>query len=94
MIAEQRLFASSQISWYLNGSYLNSTAGLSTSWTNRPFWFDAESTYGLSLLTPILLSGINGNKYHFCGFCCNSQSVECLSGSSLHSRTAPLLRES
>ncbi|WMV39437.1 hypothetical protein MTR67_032822 [Solanum verrucosum] len=73
-------FASSQISWYLNGSYLNSTAGLSTSWTNRPFWFDAQSTYGSSLSTPILLSGINGNKYHFCGFYCNSQSVECLLG--------------
>ncbi|TMW84897.1 hypothetical protein EJD97_024167, partial [Solanum chilense] len=65
------------ISWYLNGSYLNSTAGLSTSWTNRPFSFDAESTYGLSLFTPILLSGNNGNKYHFCGFYCNDQSDEC-----------------
>ncbi|MCD9641565.1 hypothetical protein HAX54_027793 [Datura stramonium] len=72
-------FASSQISWYLNASVLSSTAGLSTSWTNRPFSF-ADSTFGLSLLTPVLLSGNDGTKYHFCGFYCNDQRAECLLG--------------
>ncbi|WMV39401.1 hypothetical protein MTR67_032786 [Solanum verrucosum] len=73
-------FASSQFSGYLNGSYLNSTAGLSTSWTNRPYSLYADSTYGSSFMTPILLSGKDGNKYHFCGFYCNEQSFECLLG--------------
>ncbi|XP_049385993.1 G-type lectin S-receptor-like serine/threonine-protein kinase SD2-5, partial [Solanum stenotomum] len=69
-------FASSQISWYLN-----STAGLSTLWTSRPFSIDGDYTYESSFITPILVSGNNnGNKYHFCGFYCNSQSVECVLG--------------
>ncbi|PHT76781.1 hypothetical protein T459_20303 [Capsicum annuum] len=73
--------ASSQIiSWYVNSSLLNSTAGLSTSWTNRPFSLTADSTYGLLYFTPILLSGNDGAKYHFCGFYCNDQSAECLLG--------------
>ncbi|XP_010324079.3 G-type lectin S-receptor-like serine/threonine-protein kinase SD2-5 [Solanum lycopersicum] len=58
--------------------YLNSTVGLSTSWTNRPYLLDADSSYGI---TPILVSENDGNKYHFCGFYCNDdQSVECLLG--------------
>ncbi|CAN4104480.1 unnamed protein product [Withania somnifera] len=72
-------FALSQFSFYLNASLLNSTAGLSTSWTNRPLSF-ADSTFGLSLWTPILLSRNIGTKYHFCGFYCNDQRAECLLG--------------
>uniref|UniRef100_A0A3Q7HG88 Bulb-type lectin domain-containing protein n=1 Tax=Solanum lycopersicum TaxID=4081 RepID=A0A3Q7HG88_SOLLC len=69
MIAEQR---------FRGTIYLNSTVGLSTSWTNRPYLLDADSSYGI---TPILVSENDGNKYHFCGFYCNDdQSVECLLG--------------
>ncbi|KAF3637321.1 hypothetical protein FXO38_23769 [Capsicum annuum] len=79
-ISCNRSASSQTISWYVNSSLLNSTAGLSTSWTNRPFSITADSTYGLLYFTPILLSGNDGTKYHFCGFYCNDQSAECLLG--------------
>ncbi|PHU12565.1 hypothetical protein BC332_19495 [Capsicum chinense] len=79
-LLSSRSASSQTISWYVNSSLLNSTAGLSTSWTNRPFSITADSTYGLLYFTPILLSGNDGTKYHFCGFYCNDQSAECLLG--------------
>ncbi|PHT76790.1 hypothetical protein T459_20312 [Capsicum annuum] len=73
--------ASSQlISWFLNPSLLNSTAGLSTSWTNRPFSSTADSTYGLSFFTTILLSRNDGTIYHFFGFYCKEERAECFLG--------------
>ncbi|XP_009763890.1 G-type lectin S-receptor-like serine/threonine-protein kinase SD2-5 [Nicotiana tabacum] len=72
-------FASSQISWYLNASRLNSTAGLPTSWINKPFSL-ADSTFGLSVLTPILVSGTDGTKCHLFAFHCNVESTECFLG--------------
>ncbi|XP_019264456.1 PREDICTED: G-type lectin S-receptor-like serine/threonine-protein kinase SD2-5 [Nicotiana attenuata] len=93
MIAEQRLhipvlltyflfyssqFAVSQISWNLNASLLNSTAGLSTFWTNRPTLL-VNSTTDFSRLAPILLRR-NASSRFLCGFYCNYNATECFFG--------------
>ncbi|MCD7469240.1 hypothetical protein HAX54_008111, partial [Datura stramonium] len=72
-------FAFSQHWWKLNSSLVNSTAGISTSWINRPF-FIANSTADFYALTPILLSGTEGPRYHVCGFYCDYSATECVLG--------------
>ncbi|XP_006348915.1 G-type lectin S-receptor-like serine/threonine-protein kinase SD2-5 [Solanum tuberosum] len=72
-------FAFSQHWWKLNDSLLNSTSGISTSWINRPV-FIANSTANFYAVTPILLSGTTGPRYHICGFYCNYSATECVLG--------------
>lgn len=71
-------FAISQISWNENASLLNSTAGLSTFWTNRPTLL-VNSTTDFSRLTPILLRR-NASPQFLCGFYCNYNATKCIFG--------------
>ncbi|PHU12549.1 hypothetical protein BC332_19479, partial [Capsicum chinense] len=71
-------FASSQLPWQYNTSLLNSTAGLSTSWTNRPS-LTGNSTIVASRMTPILHRGNTGPRF-LCGFACNFNVTECFFG--------------
>ncbi|XP_016498563.1 G-type lectin S-receptor-like serine/threonine-protein kinase SD2-5 [Nicotiana tabacum] len=71
-------FAISQHSWNTNFSRLNSTAGLSSLWINRPSLLinSTEDFYGS---TPILLRGTAGPRF-LCGFYCNYNATECFLG--------------
>ncbi|KAJ8532174.1 hypothetical protein K7X08_012097 [Anisodus acutangulus] len=101
MVAEQKLhltillfiylpvcssqFALSQLLWDYNTSLLNSTAGISSFWINRPSLI-ANST-DFFVLTPILKRENAGARF-LCGFCCNDNATECFLGILLyHSRS-------
>ncbi|XP_009778145.1 G-type lectin S-receptor-like serine/threonine-protein kinase SD2-5 [Nicotiana tabacum] len=72
-------FAISQSSWNINSSRLNSTAGLSSLWINRPSLLINSTTDDFNGLTPILLRGNAGPQF-LCGFYCNYNATECFVG--------------
>ncbi|XP_059282650.1 G-type lectin S-receptor-like serine/threonine-protein kinase SD2-5 [Lycium ferocissimum] len=71
-------FAISHYSWNKNASLLNSTAGLSSFWINRPSLI-LNSTTDFYDLTPILHRGNAGPRF-VCGFYCNYNAIECFLG--------------
>ncbi|KAK4342255.1 hypothetical protein RND71_038071 [Anisodus tanguticus] len=93
MVAEQKLhltillfiyllvcssqFALSQLLWDYNTSLLNSTAGISSFWINRPSLLVNSTDF--FVLTPILKRENAGPRF-LCGFCCYYNATECFLG--------------